>query len=125
MQFARPYKKIFIATLTLTIILGFIAPVRPIIIKIMVDDFIPNKDKQKLLEYSLFLITLLLGESLLQYFQIYLANLLGQNIIRDLRVKLYKKILRLNLTYFDKTPIGTLITRVVSDIETIAEVFST
>lgn len=124
MQFARPYKKLFIVTLSLTIILGFIAPVRPIIIKIMVDEFIPNKDKQKLLEYSIFLISLLLGESLLQYFQIYLANLLGQNIIRDLRVKLYKKILRLNLAYFDKTPIGTLITRVVSDIETIAEVFS-
>ena len=57
MQFARPYKKLLIVTLLLTIILGFIAPVRPIIIKIMVDEFIPNKDKQKLLEYSIFLVT--------------------------------------------------------------------
>lgn len=124
MQFARPYKKLLIYTLLFTVILGFIAPVRPYIIKIMVDDFIPTKDKQKLLEYSIFLVSLLLFESIMQYFQIYLANLLGQDIIRDLRVKLYKKILRLNLAYFDKTPIGTLITRVVSDIETISEVFS-
>lgn len=124
MSFARPYKQLFIITLLFTVILGFIAPVRPYLIKIMVDDFIPTNDKQQLLNYSIFLILLLLGESVMQYFQIYLANLLGQNIIKDLRVKLYNKILRLNLAYFDKTPIGTLITRVVSDIETIAEVFS-
>ena len=124
MSFIRPYKKIFVYTLILTVILGFIAPVRPYMIKIMVDDFVPTKDKQQLLNFSIYLVLLLLGESVMQYFQIYLANLLGQNIIRDLRIKLYKKILRLNLSYFDKTPIGTLITRVVSDIETIAEVFS-
>lgn len=90
----------------------------------MVDDFIPVKDKEKLLQYSIILVSLLIGESIMQYFQIYLANLLGQDIIKDLRVKLYNKVLRLNLSYFDKTPIGTLITRVVSDIETIADVFS-
>lgn len=124
LSYAKPYKKLFYTTLIFTIILGFIAPIRPILIKVMVDDFIPAKDKKMLLEYALILVALLIGESVLQYFQLYLANLLGQNIIRDLRVQLYNKIIRLNLAYFDKTPIGTLITRVVSDIETIAEVFS-
>ena len=124
LAFIKPYKKIFYITFLFTVIIGFLAPVRPYIIKIIVDDFIPTKDAQKIFELSLFLVGILIVESVLQYFQIYLANLLGQNIIRDLRVRLYKKIVSLNLSYFDKTPIGTLITRVVSDIETIAEVFS-
>lgn len=124
LAFIKPYKKIFYITFLFTVFIGFLAPVRPYIIKIIVDDFIPIKDTQKIFELSVFLVGILIIESVLQYFQIYLANLLGQNIIRDLRVRLYKKIVSLNLSYFDKTPIGTLITRVVSDIETIAEVFS-
>ncbi len=124
LAFAKPYKKIFNVTLLFTVIIGFLAPVRPYLIMIIVDDYIPTKDTQSIFELSIFLIGILIFESLLQYFQIYLANLLGQNIIRDLRIRLYKKIVGLNLSYFDKTPIGTLITRVVSDIETIAEVFS-
>ena len=124
LAFARPYKKVFYITLIFTVVIGFLAPVRPYIIKIIVDDYIPTKDSQKIFELSMFLVGVLIIESVMQYFQVYLANLLGQNIIRDLRVRLYKKIVSLNLSYFDKTPIGTLITRVVSDIETIAEIFS-
>jgi ATP-binding cassette subfamily B protein len=124
MTYVKPYKRLFNITLIFTVILGFMAPVRPYMIKIMVDDFIPVKDKHQLFLYSIYLVLLLITESILQYFQIYMANLLGQNIIKDLRTNLYRKILRLNLAFFDKTPIGTLITRVVSDIETIAEVFS-
>ena len=104
MSFIRPYKKIFVYTLILTVILGFIAPVRPYMIKIMVDDFVPTKDKQQLLNFSIYLVLLLLGESVMQYFQIYLANLLGQDIIKDLRVKLYNKELTIKSFLFRQNP---------------------
>jgi len=124
LYFAKPYKNLFYLAFFVTVVLGFTAPIRPYLIKIMVDDFIPNNDSAKLLNFAIIWISILVIESLLQYFQIYWANLLGQNIIRDLRIELYRKILHFKLSFFDKTPIGTLVTRVVSDIETIAEVFS-
>ena len=124
MKFAKPYKSTFYFTLSITIVIGLLAPVRPYLIKVMVDEFIPSQDTAKLLHYSIILVLILLVESLMQYYQIYFANLLGQNIIRDLRLKLYKTLIHFKLSFFDKTPIGTLVTRTVSDIETIAEVFS-
>lgn len=124
LSFAGPYKSVFYLTFTITVILGLAAPIRPYLIKIMVDDFVPSHDTESLLRYSIILVLILLAESLAQYFQIYFANLLGQSIIRDLRVKLYRKLIHFKLSFFDKTPIGTLVTRTVSDIETIAEVFS-
>ena len=124
MRFAKPYKSTFYFTLSITIVIGLLAPIRPYLIKVMVDEFIPSQDTAKLLEYAIILVLILLVESLMQYYQIYFANLLGQNIIRDLRLKLYKTLIHFKLSFFDKTPIGTLITRTVSDIETIAEVFS-
>lgn len=124
LKFAKPYKATFYFTLSITIVIGLLAPVRPYLIKVMVDEFIPSQDTTKLLHYSVILVLILLVESLMQYYQIYFANLLGQNIIRDLRLKLYKTLIHFKLSFFDKTPIGTLVTRTVSDIETIAEVFS-
>lgn len=124
LKFAKPYKSIFYFTLTITIIIGLLAPIRPYLIKVMVDEFIPSQDTTSLLNYAIILVLILLAESLMQYYQIYFANLLGQNIIRDLRLKLYKTLIHFKLSFFDKTPIGTLVTRTVSDIETIAEVFS-
>jgi len=124
LSFAKPYKTIFYITFSITIVIGLAAPIRPYLIKIMVDDFVPAHDTENLMRYSIILVLILLAESLAQYFQIYFANLLGQNIIRDLRLKLYRKLIHFKLSFFDKTPIGTLVTRTVSDIETIAEVFS-
>ena len=124
LKFAKPYTSIFYFTLTITIVIGLLAPIRPYLIKVMVDDFVPSQDTASLLNYSIILVLILLAESLMQYYQIYFANLLGQNIIRDLRLKLYKTLIHFKLSFFDKTPIGTLVTRTVSDIETIAEVFS-
>jgi len=122
--FAKPYKNIFYGTFAITLVIGFIAPVRPYLIKIMVDEFVPAGDKASLFTFAIYLVVILLVESLAQYYQIYFANFLGQIIIRDLRVNLYKKLMRFKLSYYDKTPIGTLVTRTVSDIDTIAEVFS-
>jgi ATP-binding cassette subfamily B multidrug efflux pump len=124
LKFAGPYKPTFYFTLTITIVIGLLAPIRPYLIKVMVDEFVPSQNTDKLLQYAIILVLILLAESLMQYYQIYFANLLGQNIIRDLRIKLYKTLIHFKLSFFDKTPIGTLVTRTVSDIETIAEVFS-
>ena len=94
LKFAKPYKATFYFTLSITIVIGLLAPVRPYLIKVMVDDFIPSQDTAKLFHYSIILVLILLVESLMQYYQIYFANLLGQNIIRDLRLKLYKTLIQ-------------------------------
>ena len=77
-----------------------------------------------LLKYTLIMIGLLLLESIMQFLFMYAANWIGQSVIKDIREQLYKKILSFRLKYFDNTPIGALVTRCVSDIETIAEIFS-
>ena len=124
MSFARPYQLRFWATLTLTLFLAAIGPLKPYLIIIIVNDFIANKDLVGLTNWSMIYIGIIAIESFAQFFQTYSANWLGQNIIRDIRVRLYKHIVNFKLKYFDNTPIGRLVTRCVSDIETIAEVFS-
>jgi ATP-binding cassette subfamily B multidrug efflux pump len=121
---AKPYSKTFWATASVTILLAFLSPARPYIIQQQVDNYIANNDAQKLLHWTLILIGLLIIEALFQFLATYYANWLAQSIIRDLRSQLYKKINGFRLKFFDKTPIGTLVTRVVSDIESIADVFS-
>ncbi len=124
LRYAGPYKGLFAFTASLTIILGVSAIIRPTIIRITVDEHIKRYDYQGLLEMSMLLIGVLIAESIFQYLQSYYSSVLGQNVIRDIRQKISKKILQFRLTYFDRTPIGQLVTRVVSDIETIADVFS-
>ncbi len=121
LSYARPYKTRFYLTGLLTILLGFLGPVRPYIVKITVDDYILNADYQGLLNMTLLMVVLIVGEAIMQFLQIYSANWLGQTIIKDLRLMTYNKIVGFKLKYFDNTPIGTLVTRTVSDIETISE----
>lgn len=97
---------------------------RPILVQYTVDHFILHPDKEGLLRMTLLMIGLLLLQSVVHYFHSYITNWLGQVIIKDLRVKLFNHISRLRLKYFDHTPIGTLVTRTISDLETIADIFS-
>lgn len=122
--YLKPYRSIFYAALFTTLVIGALATVRPLLIKIAIDDYIADFNKEGLLMISLVMVALLLLEAVVQFFFTYAANYLGQSIIRDIRVQLYKHLLRFKLSFFDKTPIGTLVTRAVSDIETIAEIFS-
>ncbi|MBL4653934.1 MAG: ABC transporter ATP-binding protein [Flavobacteriales bacterium] len=122
--YSRPYKLRFNLTLSLTLALAVIGPLRPYIVKITVDDYIMNSNYQGLLNMTLLMAALIFIEAIFQFIQVYSANWLGQTIIKDLRLKTYNKIIGFKLKYFDKTPIGTLVTRTVSDIETIAEIFS-
>ena len=122
--YSRPYKLRFNLTLSLTLALAVISPLRPYVVKITVDDYIINSNYQGLLNMTLLMGVLIFIEAILQFIQVYSANWLGQTIIKDLRLKTYNKIVGFKLKYFDNTPIGTLVTRTVSDIETIAEIFS-
>ncbi len=124
MRQAWPYRALFIATAILAVVLAPIATLRPYLIQRMVDDYIFSFDVPGLTRLGLLLFGLLILESILQYFFIYSSNLLGQSVIRDLRVWVFRHITSLRLKYFDRTPIGTSTTRTINDIETINQVFS-
>ena len=122
--FAKPYKKQFIIATISAIILSFLGPIRPMLINYAIDNFIIITDPENLLKITILLIALLFCEGFIQFFYIYLSTWIGQNVILDLRKKIFKHIMSLKMKFFDKTPIGTLVTRAVSDIETIADIFS-
>src|SRR6186713_272216 len=124
MRFAAPYKKRFYWSIVLAIILAVFTPVRPILIQITVDKYISGGIWKWVLIITIIQIAFLFLESGLRFYFSYITAWLGQNVVKDLRVKVYKKILSLNLSQFDKTPIGTLTTRTVDDIERINDVFA-
>lgn len=124
MRFAAPYKRRFYWSIAFAIILAAFTPVRPILIQITVDKFISTGIWKWVLIITLIQIGFLFLEAGLRFYFSYITAWLGQNVVKDLRVKVYKKVLSLNLSQFDKTPIGTLTTRTVDDIERINDVFA-
>ncbi len=124
LRYVKPYRGVFYGAIVLTVVLSALTTARPLIIQYIIDGYVLTPDPEGLLNYCLILIGLLFAESIVQFVFIYGANYLGQNIIRDLRVQLYEHIISFKLQYFDQTPIGTLVTRAVSDIETIADIFA-
>lgn len=123
-NYAKPYKSKFFWSVLLTISIALIAPVRPYLIQKTLDEYIFFNRTSGLLNMTLLMIALLLLQSFIQYFQTFLTNALGQSVIKDLRMNVFNHITNLRLKYFDNTPIGQLITRTVSDLETIADIFS-
>ncbi|MEM6963548.1 MAG: ABC transporter ATP-binding protein [Bacteroidota bacterium] len=121
---AKPYRKVFALAGILTVVLAPLAIMRPAIIKFMVDDYIFAYDIPGLTKWALILVGILLLDVALRYLFIYTTSLLGQSVIKDLRVRVFKHISSLKLSYFDTTPIGTSTTRTINDIETINTVFS-
>ena len=124
MQFAVPYRFYFIVAAISAILLSFLGPIRPLLINYAIDNYIIIPNQEGLLKISIVLIFILILEGVFQFFYIYLSTWLGQHIIQDLRSKIFKHILSLKMKFFDNTPIGTLVTRSISDIETIADIFS-
>lgn len=123
--FAKNYKRYLILTLVFTILVGFLAPIRPILIGEIVNRFIVNtQDKSALTLWILILVGISFAEGIFQFLSSYFSNLMAQSIILDIRKKLYAHLLKFKINYFDKTPIGNLVTRLVSDIEAISDVFS-
>jgi ATP-binding cassette subfamily B multidrug efflux pump len=123
-QYIKPYSPQFYSLIFLTVALGVIAPVRPILVSLAIDDYVSIGDYRGLLNITVILIVLVAAAGGFQYLHTYLSGWLGQVIIKDIRIKLYKHLLKMQLRFFDKTPIGRLVTRTVSDIETLSEVFS-
>jgi ATP-binding cassette subfamily B protein len=123
-QYAAPYKKQFLLSIVLAIVLALITPLRPLFIKLTVDKYITNQVAYMVVNITLIQIGLIIIETLMRFVFSFTTALLGQSVVQDLRVAVFKKILHLNLSQFDKTPIGTLTTRTVNDIESINEIFS-
>jgi ATP-binding cassette subfamily B protein len=123
-QYAAPYKKKFYLSVVLAILLAIITPVRPMLIQLTVNKYIADSVTAMLISITLIQIGLLLVETAMRFLFSFTTALLGQSVVKDLRVATYKKIMGLNLSQFDRTPIGTLTTRTINDIESINDIFS-
>ena len=124
MSFAKPYKFRFAIAATSTILLALVAATNPYVLGETVNDFTQTGSIENLNSYMFILLALTLGEVLLQFLYVFYANWVGQHIIRDIRTEVFHRILNFKMAYFDNHAVGRLVTRVVSDIETIAAFFS-
>jgi ABC-type multidrug transport system fused ATPase/permease subunit len=124
MQYARPYRMRFVWVVLFAIALALFAAVRPYILKETVDNYISTKDSSGLLYYIMLMGIVLLLEVLSQFYFVYLASAFGQDIVKDIREKLFKHITAFRMKFFDNEPVGKLVTRTVFDIESIAKIFS-
>ena len=123
--FAKPYRKYLSIAIISVILLSIPGPLRPLLIGRMVDKYIvQSQNPGMLLWWSMLLLGVMVLEGILQLISSYFSNLLAQSVIRDLRKKIIQHFLRLRMSYFDKNPVGAMVTRVVSDMEAITEVFS-
>lgn len=124
LSYASVHKKLFIGTSFFSIALALIATLRPYLVIAAIDDYVYTKTEKGFLISVILIFGILLFEVLLQLIFIFLANLLGQTVIKDIRTKLFKHVLSFNMSYFNNSSVGQMVTRVVSDVETIAQFFS-
>lgn len=124
LSYMTPYKRQFYFALFLTLFLASISIFRPKIIGELVGNYVANKDKDGLLTGTLIVVVLLITEAIGSFYRTYISQELGQNVIRDIRNQVFDHITKLKLHFFDNNPLGMLVTRVISDIETIADIFS-
>lgn len=124
LQYTKPYKQILVGSIFLTLALAALSPLRPMLVEYTLDGFVAENDRIGLVNMVLLMLVLLVIQSVFGYLHTYFSNTLGQSVIRDLRKNTFSHICSLKLPYFDRTPIGQLITRTVSDLETISAIFS-
>ena len=124
MKFISPYRGRFFIVIILTFALGVLSPIRPLLTQITLDEDVSKGDYNGMLKMTLVMLALLVIQSIFQYIHTYLSGWMGQQVIRDIRMNLYEHLVSLRLKFFDKTPIGRLVTRTISDVETLADVFS-
>ena len=123
-RYASPYKKKFYLSVTLAVLLAALTPVRPLLVQLTVDEYIAKSIPRMVVLMTLIQMGLILLETGMRFWFSFMTAWLGQSVVKDLRIAVYKKILGLNLSQFDKTPIGTLTTRTINDIESINDIFS-
>ncbi len=124
MQFVKPYQARFNLLLVLTVLLGLITPLRPMLIQLTLDKDVAVGNYWGMVNMMLVILCLLVIQTAVQYSHTYISGRIGQFVIRDLRIQLFEHIVNLRLRFFDKTPIGRLVTRTISDVESLADVFS-
>jgi ATP-binding cassette subfamily B multidrug efflux pump len=122
--FVRPYQKQFYLLIAIIMINAVLAPLTPLLIKYTIDKPIAEGNYNQLALMLVVMVVVLIVQGFVQFWNTYMAGWLGQYIIRDIRVQLYEKIIGLRLKFFDNTPIGRLVTRTISDVETLSNVFS-
>ena len=123
LRYARFYKLQFGISVLAVLCVALLAAIRPLLLRQIIDDYISNKNAEQLLVFVSLMLFVLLFEVIFQFLFIYFANWLGQNIVRDMRTQLFRHLLNFKMQYFNTSAVGKLVTRVVSDIETIASVF--
>ena len=123
-RYVAPYKRVFFFALFLTFFLAALGVIRPVLIGKAIDVYVINSDPLGLLYLMLLVVAILFVEAGAQFYQTYFSNWIGQSVTIDLRSILFNHITSFKLQYFDKTAIGTLVTRCISDIETISQIFS-
>jgi ATP-binding cassette, subfamily B, multidrug efflux pump len=124
MHFVRPYKVQFFTVIALTFALGVLGPTNVLLIQYTLDHYVANGNYHGMINMIMIMLAVLTTQSAFQYIHTYLSGKIGQYVIRDIRVKLYEHLVSLRLKFFDKTPIGRLVTRTISDVESLADVFS-
>jgi subfamily B ATP-binding cassette protein MsbA len=122
-MYVKSYRSQFILSTMSVLFLAGLAAVYPMLLKIVVDDYIINKNAEQLLIFSLIMLGIKILQVVFQFLYIYFTNWLGQHIIKDIRTELFGRMLRFKMQYFNTSPVGKLVTRVVSDTETIASIF--
>jgi len=123
-SYTTPYRSRLIISISLAIVLAALAPVRPYLIQKSVDEYVVHKMLHLLINITIIQFGILIIESLLRFIFMYITNWLGQTVVNDLRQDVFKKVIHQNLSFYDNTPIGTLTTRTVNDIEAINDIFS-
>lgn len=124
LRLAAPFKRQFYAATALALFLAVMAPMRPWMIQVTVDDYILNYHYSALIWMSALMVVQLLVETIARYYFSYITSWLGQSVIKNLRVRVFKHVISLKLQFFDRTPIGTATTRTINDVETINDIFS-
>lgn len=123
-KYIKPYKTVFWVSVFLTVLLAAVAPALPLLVEYTLDNYILQGKNEGLTTMLIVMFALLIAQTIIRYFHTLMTNTLGQSVIRDIRIQVFNHITNLRLKYFDKTPIGRLITRTISDLETIANIFS-
>jgi len=124
LKFVAPYQWRCYLVVFLTFALGILSPLRPMLTQMTLDNDVSVGNYEAMVNMMIIMLVMLVVQSIFQYIHTYISGWLGQQVIRDIRMKLYEHLISLRLRFFDKTPIGRLVTRTISDVETLADVFS-
>ncbi len=124
LTYSKPYRFHIAGAILLTVLISALGPLRPYLTRIAVDEHIANKDSNGLLLIAVLLLGSLLLQGIVQYVMTYFTQWIGQHTIFDIRMQIYRKLQRMSLSFFDRNPVGRLVTRVTGDVEVLNEMFS-